>query len=59
MEEFVDDEGLRDTDRLSRRDTGRPYRDRERPRVTAWVRVARWHGWYASRPVAGDEDLGR
>lgn len=42
---IVDDEGLRDIDRLSRHYTGRPYRNRERPRVSARVQIDRWHGW--------------
>ncbi len=42
---IVDDEGLRDIDRISRHYTGGPYADRERPRVTAHVEVERWHAW--------------
>jgi PPOX class probable F420-dependent enzyme len=58
VEELVDDEGLRDIDRLSRRYVGQPYSGREQHRVTAWVRVTRWHGWNAPHPVVSDEDLG-
>ena len=42
---LVDDEDLRDIDRLARRYTGMPYSNRERPRVSAYVEVHRWHGW--------------
>jgi PPOX class probable F420-dependent enzyme len=41
----VDDEGLRDIDRLSEHYTGQPYRNRERPRVSARLEIDRWHGW--------------
>ena len=47
--EFADDEGLADIDRLSRHYGGRPYPDRESPRVSAWVEVDRWHGWGAAK----------
>jgi PPOX class probable F420-dependent enzyme len=42
---IVDDEGLRDIDRLSEHYTGKPYRNRERPRVSVHVEIDRWHGW--------------
>jgi PPOX class probable F420-dependent enzyme len=42
---IVDDEGLRDIDRLSQHYTGKPYRNRESPRVSVHVAVDRWHGW--------------
>jgi PPOX class probable F420-dependent enzyme len=41
----VDDEGLRDIDRLSQHYLGTPYSDRERPRVSATVEIDRWHAW--------------
>jgi PPOX class probable F420-dependent enzyme len=47
VQELRPDDGRVDIDRLSRRYTGRPYRDRVNPRVSAWVRVDRWHGWDA------------
>jgi PPOX class probable F420-dependent enzyme len=47
--ETRDDEGLEDIDRLSKHYTGRPYPNRERRRVSAWVEVERWHGWGAAR----------
>jgi PPOX class probable F420-dependent enzyme len=43
--DLYDDEGLADIDRISRHYTGQPYPDRERPRVSAWIEVERWHGW--------------
>jgi PPOX class probable F420-dependent enzyme len=43
--DLVDDEDLRDIDRLAGHYTGRPYSNRERPRVSAYVEVDRWHGW--------------
>ena len=42
---LVDDEDLRDIDRLSRHYGGQPYSNRERPRVSAYVEIDRWHGW--------------
>ena len=48
---IVDDEGLRDIDRLSRHYTGQPYPNRESPRVSAQLVIDRWHGWSASKPV--------
>jgi PPOX class probable F420-dependent enzyme len=40
-----EDEGLADIDRLSRAYTGKPYSNRERPRVSAWIDVETWHAW--------------
>ena len=40
-----DDEGLVDIDRLSSQYRGAAYTKRDRPRVSAWVAVERWHGW--------------
>jgi len=48
---IVDDEGLRDIDRLAAHYTGKPYSNRERPRVSAQVEIDRWHGWGALRDV--------
>ena len=42
---LVDDEDLRDIDRLARHYTGKPYSNRQRPRVSAYVEIDRWHGW--------------
>ncbi|NGO41776.1 PPOX class F420-dependent oxidoreductase [Streptomyces ureilyticus] len=43
--EIRDDEGLADIDRLSRHYGGRPYPQRDRARVSAWLEIDRWHGW--------------
>lgn len=40
-----DDPDLEDIDRLSRHYTGKPYPNRERGRVSAWIEVATWHSW--------------
>lgn len=45
---ITDDEGLRDIDRLSVHYTGKPYPNRESPRVSVQVEVERWHGWGAA-----------
>ena len=42
---------LGDIDRLARHYTGRPYPNRDRARVSCWVRVDHWHGWGAARRV--------
>ena len=46
--EMTDDDALADIDRLSTHYNGRPYPNRESPRVSAWMRVDRWHGWGAA-----------
>jgi PPOX class probable F420-dependent enzyme len=43
--ELYDDEGLVDIDRLSQAYRGRPYTNRARGRVSAWIEIDRWHGW--------------
>ncbi len=43
--EMRDDDDLSDIDRISKRYRGRPYRNRERKRVSAWIEIDRWHGW--------------
>ncbi len=40
-----DDHELVGIDRLSFRYRGRPYTNRERARVNAWMRPERWHAW--------------
>ena len=42
---IADDETLEDIDRLALRYTGRPFRKRDMPRVSAWLEPERWHGW--------------
>jgi PPOX class probable F420-dependent enzyme len=43
--ELRDDPELVDIDRLARRYLGKPYPNRERGRISAWIEVDRWHGW--------------
>jgi nitroimidazol reductase NimA-like FMN-containing flavoprotein (pyridoxamine 5'-phosphate oxidase superfamily) len=44
--EFVGGEqGMDDIDRISRHYTGRPYRLRDRERVSAYIQVSAWHAW--------------
>jgi PPOX class probable F420-dependent enzyme len=45
--EMHEDKELADIDRLSVHYTGRPYPQRRRARVSAWIEVDRWHGWGA------------
>ncbi|GAB7035175.1 hypothetical protein JCM4914_66360 [Streptomyces platensis subsp. malvinus] len=40
-----DDAQLTDIDRLAQRYLGKPYPQRDRRRVSAWIEVERWHGW--------------
>lgn len=43
--ETYEDEGLADIDRIATHYTGKPYPDRVRARVSAWIEVERRHGW--------------
>jgi PPOX class probable F420-dependent enzyme len=43
--EFLADSDLTDIDRLSTHYTGKPYPQRDRGRISAWIEVDRWHGW--------------
>ena len=45
VESLEDDPRLDDIDRLALRYTGSPFRSRDRRRVSAWLRVLRWHAW--------------
>lgn len=47
--ELHEDEGLTDADRIAALYTGKPYADRVRTRISAWIEVERWHGWGAHR----------
>jgi PPOX class probable F420-dependent enzyme len=47
-----DDPELQGIDRLARHYTGRPYPNRERPRVNAWMAIERVHLWGLRRPSA-------
>jgi hypothetical protein len=40
-----DDPDLSGIDRLAHAYTGRQYPNRERPRVSAWIDIDRWHAW--------------
>ena len=43
--DLADDTDLSGIDSLSRHYGGRPYPDRESPRVDGWIEVDRYHGW--------------
>ncbi|WP_055590938.1 PPOX class F420-dependent oxidoreductase [Peterkaempfera griseoplana] len=47
--EMRDDEDLADIDRLARQYLGKPYPQRDRARVSAWIEIDRWHGWGAHK----------
>jgi PPOX class probable F420-dependent enzyme len=47
---IADDSDLADIDRLARRYTGSPFRNRSAARVSAWLEPERWHGWSDSGP---------
>jgi PPOX class probable F420-dependent enzyme len=40
-----DDDSLEEIDRLALRYTGKPFRTRDRKRVSAWMKPERWHEW--------------
>lgn len=46
---IYDDDGLADIDALSEHYQGKPYPDRERPRVSALIVIDRLHGWGAQK----------
>ncbi|MEU7432341.1 PPOX class F420-dependent oxidoreductase [Streptomyces sioyaensis] len=43
------DDELTDIDRLAQRYLGKPYPQRNRRRVSAWIEIDRWHGWGAMK----------
>lgn len=47
--ELSDDEGLADIDAISQHYVGRPYVQRDRPRVSALIEIDRVHGWGAHK----------
>ena len=47
VDEMQDDADLADIDRLAQQYMGRPYPQRERRRISAWIAVDGWHGWGA------------
>ncbi|MEV4460255.1 PPOX class F420-dependent oxidoreductase [Microbispora sp. NPDC049633] len=40
-----EDPDLEDIDRLAVHYTGEPYPNRERPRVSGWIKIDTWHVW--------------
>jgi PPOX class probable F420-dependent enzyme len=45
VERFAEDADLADIDRLALRYYGKPFRNREAARVSAWMRPERWYRW--------------
>ena len=45
VEEWAEDHDLVDIDRIATHYTSEPYAVRDRPRVSAWIEVDRWHAW--------------
>lgn len=45
IERLEDDPELADIDRLALRYYGKPFRNREAKRVSAWMRPERWYRW--------------
>ncbi|NUR05811.1 MAG: PPOX class F420-dependent oxidoreductase [Nocardioidaceae bacterium] len=43
--ELADDPDLSGIDRLATHYTGKPYANRERGRVNAWIEIESWHAW--------------
>ncbi|MET7934890.1 PPOX class F420-dependent oxidoreductase [Streptomyces sp. NPDC005322] len=43
--EIREDKDFTDIDRLAQQYLGKPYPQRDRPRVSAWIEIDRWHGW--------------
>lgn len=43
--DLTDDPDLADIDRIATAYTGKPYPNRERPRVTAVIDITSWHAW--------------
>lgn len=48
------DPNLEAIDRLSQHYTGRPYAQRDRGRVSAWIEIEGWHAWAAGKPWGSD-----
>jgi PPOX class probable F420-dependent enzyme len=47
VDEWRDDPGLDDIDRIARHYVGHPYQQRDRGRISAWIAVDGWSGWGA------------
>ncbi|MGW7018999.1 PPOX class F420-dependent oxidoreductase [Streptomyces decoyicus] len=50
--EIRDDEELAGIDRLAQHYLGKPYPQRDRRRVSAWIEIDRWHGWGSMKDSA-------
>ncbi|MGJ6962996.1 PPOX class F420-dependent oxidoreductase [Streptosporangium sp. G11] len=50
--EMRDDKDFADIDRLARHYLGKPYPQRDRGRVSAWVEIDSWHGWGAHKDTS-------
>jgi PPOX class probable F420-dependent enzyme len=46
--DMADDPDLGGIDRLATHYTGKPYPNRQRKRVNAWIEIETWHGWGAA-----------
>ena len=42
---LVPDDGLTDIDRIARHYTGKPYANRRRARISAWLDIDNYHVW--------------
>jgi PPOX class probable F420-dependent enzyme len=47
VDQWRDDPGLADIDRIARHYVGHPYQQRDRGRISAWIAIDAWHGWGA------------
>ena len=56
--EIFDDENLANVDELSHSYMNRPYPDRTRPRVCAWMEIDSWFAWNAYAEVSNLEEGG-
>ena len=43
--QWAQDDDLVDIDRIASHYTGQPYAVRDRPRLSAWIELDRWHAW--------------
>ncbi|WP_406204324.1 PPOX class F420-dependent oxidoreductase [Streptomyces decoyicus] len=50
--EIRNDEELAGIDRLAQHYLGKPYPQRDRRRVSAWIEIDRWHGWGSMKDSA-------
>ncbi|MCL7493890.1 MULTISPECIES: PPOX class F420-dependent oxidoreductase [Streptomyces] len=50
--EIRDDEEFAGIDRLAQHYLGKPYPQRDRRRVSAWIEIDRWHGWGSMKDSA-------